>query len=165
MESGMSWGREFSRRQVLAAGAVLTVLTACSRPNGQAPVQVEDKFAALEDRYNAKVGIYGRNLGSNRTLGYRADDIFATCSTFKAYVAAAILQKVQQGELKLTNEVFIDQAMLEGRLADGVLREFPDRADDDILFIGTTTGTTADRCRCRICVRRRSGRATTPPPI
>ena len=112
MESGMNWGREFSRRQVLAAGAVLTVLTACSRPNGQAPVQVEDKFAALEDRYNAKVGIYGRNLGSNRTLGYRADDIFATCSTFKAYVAAAILQKVQQGELKLTNEVFIDQAML-----------------------------------------------------
>ena len=112
MESGMNWGREFSRRQVLAAGAVLTVLTACSRPNGQAPVPVEDKFAALEDRYNAKVGIYGRNLGSNRTLGYRADDIFATCSTFKSYVAAAILQKVQQGELKLTNEVFIDQAML-----------------------------------------------------
>jgi beta-lactamase class A len=121
MVSGMESGMEFSRRQLLAAGAVLTVLTACSRPSGQtpvllvdspAPLPVEDQFAALEDRYNAKVGFYGRHLGSNRTLGYRADDLFATCSTFKAYVAAAILQKVQQGELKLTNEVFIDPAML-----------------------------------------------------
>lgn len=112
---------ELSRRQLLAAGAALTVLTACSRPIHQvpvllvdspAPLPVEDQFAALEDRYNAKVGFYGRHLGSNRTLEYRSDDMFATCSAFKAYVAAAILQKVQQGDLKLTDEIFIDPAMV-----------------------------------------------------
>jgi beta-lactamase class A len=112
---------EFSRRQLLVAGASLTALTACSRPSQQVPVllvdspappAVEDQFAVLEDRYNAKVGFYGRNLGSNRTLGYREDDMFATCSAFKAYVAAAILQKAQQGELTLTDEVFIDPAMV-----------------------------------------------------
>lgn len=111
---------EVTRRQLLTAGVSLTVLTACSRPSHQvpvllvdspAPLPVEDQLAALEDRYNAKVGFYGRNLGSNRTLSYRADDMFATCSAFKAYVAAAVLQQVQQGELKLTNEVFIDPAM------------------------------------------------------
>jgi len=115
---------EFSRRQLLVAGASLTTLsalTACSRPSQQVPVLLVDspapppvgeQFAALEDRYNAKVGFYGRNLGSNRTLGYREDDMFATCSAFKAYVAAAILQKAQQGELALTDEVFIDPAMV-----------------------------------------------------
>jgi beta-lactamase class A len=111
---------EFTRRKLLAAGAALTALTACSRPTRRVPVllvdsatplPVEDQFAAMEDRYDAKVGFYGRHLGSNRTLGYRADDLFATCSTFKAYVAAAILQKVQQGELKLTDGVFIDPAL------------------------------------------------------
>ena len=115
---------EFSRRQLLAAAVsltALTALTACSRPGRQpavllvdspAPPPVEDQFAVLEDRYNAKVGFYGRNLSSNRTLGYREDDMFATCSAFKAYVAAAILQKVQQGDLTLTDEVFIDPAMV-----------------------------------------------------
>jgi beta-lactamase class A len=111
---------EFTRRKLLAAGAALTALTACSRPTRRVPVllvdsatplPVEDQFAEMEDRYDAKVGFYGRHLGSNRTLGYRADDLFATCSTFKAYVAAAILQKVQQGELKLTDGVFIDPAL------------------------------------------------------
>jgi len=111
---------EFTRRQLLAAGAAATVLTACSRPSNRAPVlpvdspspiRVEDELAALEDRYNAKIGFYGRHPGSNRTLGYRADDLFAACSTFKAYVAAAILQRVQHGDLTLTNEVFIDPAL------------------------------------------------------
>jgi len=111
---------EFTRRQLLAAGAAATVVTACSRPSNRAPVlpvdspspiRVEDELAALEDRYNAKIGFYGRHPGSNRTLGYRADDLFAACSTFKAYVAAAILQRVQHGDLTLTNEVFIDPAL------------------------------------------------------
>jgi beta-lactamase class A len=72
---------------------------------------IEARLAALEDQYNAKIGFYGLNLKSNRMLGYRENDMFATCSAFKAYVAAQILQKVQQGELKLTDEVYIDPAI------------------------------------------------------
>lgn len=107
------------RRRMLVAGAALAALSACSRPHRQAPVllvdspvppPIGDRLAALEDRYNAKVGFYGVNLGSNRTLGYRENDLFATCSAFKAYVAGAILMKTQRGELKLTDEVFIDPA-------------------------------------------------------
>jgi beta-lactamase class A len=36
--------------------------------------------------------------------------MFAHCSTFKAYVAAQMLQKDQRGELRLTDPVFIDPA-------------------------------------------------------
>jgi beta-lactamase class A len=72
---------------------------------------IETGLAALEDQYNAKVGFYGRNLSSNRMLGYRDNDLFATCSAFKSYVAAQILQKDQRGELRLTDEVYIDPAL------------------------------------------------------
>lgn len=98
------------RRQLLLAGAALTALTACGRASAT-PVPIEAQLDALEDRDNAKVGFYGRNLESGRTLTYRADDLFATCSAFKAYVAAQILRQVQRGELKLTDEVFIDPAL------------------------------------------------------
>ena len=60
---------------------------------------IEAGLAALKDQYNAKVGFYGLNLSSNRILGYRENDIFATCSAFKAYVAAQILQKGVDVEL------------------------------------------------------------------
>lgn len=99
-----------ARRQLLLAGAALTALTACGRALAT-PVPIETQLAALEDRDNAKVGFYGRNLDSGRTLAYRADDMFATCSAFKAYVAAQILRQVERGELKLTDEVFIDPAL------------------------------------------------------
>ncbi len=69
---------------------------------------IDGELAALEDRYNAKVGFYGLNMASGRDLAYRADDLFATCSAFKAYVAAQILQKDQRGEVKLTDEIYID---------------------------------------------------------
>ena len=71
---------------------------------------IEAQIAALEDRYNATVGLYGANLESGRTLAWRADDLFATCSTFKAYVAAQVLQQDQLGRLRLTDPVFIDPA-------------------------------------------------------
>jgi beta-lactamase class A len=72
---------------------------------------IETGLAALEDQYNAKVGLYGLNLRSNRMLGYRENDMFATCSAFKAYVAAQILQKDQRGELRLADGVYIDPAL------------------------------------------------------
>lgn len=107
------------RRRVLVAGAAAAALAASrypwvavADPAGPAPTSpVEAGLAALEDRYNAKVGFYGRNLASGRTLAYRADDLFATCSAFKAYVAAQVLQKDQRGELRLSDEVYIDPAL------------------------------------------------------
>ena len=39
-------------------------------------------------------------------------------------------------------DLVIDQTVLQGRLSDPVLRDFPALADDDILFIATTGGTT-----------------------
>lgn len=110
-----------SRRRLLAGGAALTALTACAAPTPQPtirlldsgrPVGLGDGLATLEDRYNARIGFYGRNLSDERTLAHRADDLFATCSTFKAYVAGLVLHRDQLGELRLTDPVYIDPAVL-----------------------------------------------------
>ena len=111
---------EIPRRRLLMTGAALTALTACSRPRRETPVQlvdspspapVSDQLAALEDRHNAKIGFYGRDLDSGRVLGYRENDLFATCSAFKAYVAGAMLMKDQLGQLRLSDPVYIDPAV------------------------------------------------------
>lgn len=104
---GYGSGMRLSRRQILLAGAAAVALT--SGPRAQAaPQPVDGQLAALEDRYDASAGVYGLNLGTGRVLEHRADDLFATCSAFKAYVAAQILQQEQWGELKLSDEVYID---------------------------------------------------------
>lgn len=100
-----------SRRRILTAAAVAAGLAAFGVPRSQAAPGVEDGIAELEERYNAKVGFHGANLVNGRTLDHNADDLFATCSAFKAYVAGAILLKDQRGELRLSDEVFIDPAM------------------------------------------------------
>ena len=104
---------QLPRRKVLLASAAAAALAA-SGYRGVAAADpappIEAGLAALENQYNAKVGFYGLNLSSNRMLGYRENDAFATCSAFKAYVAAQILQKDQRGELRLTDELYIDPA-------------------------------------------------------
>ena len=111
---------EITRRRLLVGSAAAAALCACGRPHpaepvrlvdSEAPLTVSDQLAALEDRYGATVGFYGVNPGTGRTVGYRENDVFATCSTFKAYVAAQILQQDQRGDLRLTEEVYIDPAL------------------------------------------------------
>lgn len=114
-----------SRRQVLLAGTSLALLAACGRPRSTStdgtlidPAEplppIGDRIALLEQRYNAFVGFYGANLASDRTFGHRETDRFAMCSTFKAYLAARVLQKAQHNELAITDTVYIDPVAVVG---------------------------------------------------
>lgn len=112
---------ELSRRRLLVAGAAL-VLVGCGPPtreatfrlvdSGPPPVPVADRIAEVENRFDTYVGLYGVNLRDQTTVENRADELFATCSAFKAYVAGAILLKDQLGELSLSDPVYIDPAVL-----------------------------------------------------
>jgi beta-lactamase class A len=111
-----------SRRHLLIGGGALATLVACGKPvqpprlsDPAEPLPpVEERIAALETRHNALVGLYGVDLGSGRTLTNRDGDLFAMCSTFKAYLAARVLQKSQRAELALADTVFIDPAKVVG---------------------------------------------------
>jgi beta-lactamase class A len=58
-----------------------------------------ERFEQLEDTFDARLGVYAVDTGTEQTVTYRADERFAFASTFKAFVAAAILRQSSLDEL------------------------------------------------------------------
>ncbi|MGG1629804.1 class A beta-lactamase [Rossellomorea sp. NRS-1567] len=52
-----------------------------------------DKFIQLEKKFDARLGVYAIDTGTNRTVVYRPDERFAYTSTYKALAAGAVLQQ------------------------------------------------------------------------
>jgi beta-lactamase class A len=104
---------DISRRTMLIGGLSVATLTACSPQAVLAdPAQplppVQDRLDALAGRHDAQIGVYAINLNTQKSLGYRDEEPFAMCSTFKAYAAAAVLQRAQRGQLTLNDAVPIE---------------------------------------------------------
>ncbi|CCH31249.1 class A beta-lactamase [Saccharothrix espanaensis] len=53
----------------------------------------DGRWAGLERKFDARLGVYAVATGSGATFAYRADERFAFCSTFKGLAAAAVLQR------------------------------------------------------------------------
>lgn len=79
------------RRTLLTQLTGLAALPAVARP---APAP---DFAALERRVHGRLGLWALDTGSGRTLGHRADERFATASTFKILLAACVAHGVEAG--------------------------------------------------------------------
>ncbi|GAB3444157.1 class A beta-lactamase [Phycicoccus ginsengisoli] len=58
-----------------------------------------EKFRQLEQRFDARLGVYAVDTGTGATAAYRANERFAYCSTFKALAAAALLDETTDAEL------------------------------------------------------------------
>lgn len=91
------------RRTLLAASLVLPALgRRALAAEGGLTSQV---VAALEARHGGQLGVSVIDTGSGHRFGYRADDRFPLCSTYKALAAAAILAAVDHGRLRLDQPV------------------------------------------------------------
>ncbi|BDX33013.1 beta-lactamase [Mycobacterium antarcticum] len=100
-------------RRGFVVGAGVLVMAACSaEPTRADPAEplplIAERFAALEKRYGAFIGVAATDVDTRRSVAHRADDPFALCSTFKVYAAARVLQKAQLGEIALTDAVTIE---------------------------------------------------------
>lgn len=71
-----------------------------------------DQIADLERRLGALVGVYALDVQTGQVVAHRENDRFAMCSTFKAYLAARVLQRAERGELSLTDTVTVHEADL-----------------------------------------------------
>lgn len=67
-----------------------------------------DAIAALEQRVGGRIGVYALDTESGRELAYRANERFATASTFKPLLVAAVLAAVDAGRLDLGTPVGLD---------------------------------------------------------
>ncbi|KMP91072.1 beta-lactamase [Bacillus wiedmannii] len=77
------------------------MLISCSNSNIQSEPSKQTKqenisrhsFVKLEKEYDAKLGIYALDTGTNQTVTYRSDERFAYASTHKVLAVGALLQK------------------------------------------------------------------------
>ncbi|WP_411699194.1 class A beta-lactamase [Conyzicola sp.] len=100
---------------VALAAAVAVLMAGCSSPDGTAPptaaatesapaptptvAPYDADFAALEQTFGSRLGVYAIDTGTGREIAYRADERFAYASTFKALAAAAVLQQNDLADL------------------------------------------------------------------
>jgi beta-lactamase class A len=101
----MSFERSGPSRRTLLTTAALLPLVGCDAGDrsgsGTPPAPVRHpagsphvpRFAALERRYRARLGVYALATATGATVAYRADERFAFCSTFKTLAAAAVLHR------------------------------------------------------------------------
>lgn len=97
------------RRSVLTGLSALG-LAACSRPTeAGAAVATPERFdlSALEARDGGRLGFMAHDLGSGRKLVWRGEERFVYCSTFKMFLAAATLLRVQAGEERLERMIAV----------------------------------------------------------
>lgn len=66
-----------------------------------------ESFARLEKDNNGRLGVAVLDTGSGDSIGYRKDERFAMCSTFKMLLAAAVLERVDAGKEKLDRRIAI----------------------------------------------------------
>ncbi len=94
----------WTRRQLLR-GALGTLAVACTPSRVAPPVTGPRSFGDIEARVGGRVGVFALDTGTGRQLAHRPDERFAMCSTFKWVLAAAVLARVDRGELSLGDRV------------------------------------------------------------
>ena len=87
-----------------------STLLACAPQIKQAEQakQADDANHALltiETRVGGRLGVFASDTGSSTYVGYRENERFAMCSTFKWILAAAILSRVDRNELSLDEHI------------------------------------------------------------
>lgn len=130
---GFSMGVVVSRSRVsgfgvrgFVAAALLVPLVGCGAsdgavgPSGAASLSaaesagvvadVSAEFEALEEEFDARLGVYAVDTGSGDTVAFQEEDRFAFASTFKALLAGVILSENSLAEMERV--VTFDESVL-----------------------------------------------------
>lgn len=96
------------RRDLLATGLVLGLgglsLPGCAfnaRRQVAGPVLQTRELARLETQSGGRLGLHMLDTATGREAGWRSQERFAMCSTFKTLLVAQVLQATQTGDLQL----------------------------------------------------------------
>jgi len=69
---------------------------------------------AYERETGGRIGVYAENIVTGKRIGWRADERFLMCSSFKASLAAFVLARVDRGEERMDRVIpFADADLLE----------------------------------------------------
>lgn len=103
-----------SRRELLANAvfvgptlwaAATTAGPARAATSNRRPNLPDEPFAAIERRHGGRLGVAVLDTATGRATGYREDERFPLCSTFKVLASALVLARVDRGEESLARRV------------------------------------------------------------
>jgi beta-lactamase class A len=109
------------RRSVLTGLGALGVMGCGPAPKAAATLQDESPhryaspprtidLSGLEARHGGRLGLQVADTLTGRTVAWRSHERFVYCSTFKMFLAAATLLRVQAGEERLDRAVSVTRA-------------------------------------------------------
>lgn len=101
--------RRFLQGMGLAAAALAVPAVEAKVPQSRAQ-SLAQRLAGIERRAAGRLGVTLLDGGGRVLGGQRQDERFPMCSTFKFVLAAAVLQRVDRGELSLEQRVDIRAA-------------------------------------------------------
>lgn len=111
------------------------------------PAAYEQEFERLETDFDARLGVYALDTGTDETVAYRAEERFAYASTHKAFSVGALLRQNSIDELEevvtyteedLTGyspitEQHVDTGMTLREISDAAVR-YSDNTAANLLF-------------------------------
>lgn len=89
---------DLTRRGLVAGAASLAAASVAGGAWAQ-EAGAAAQIAALEAQLGGRIGFSAMDTGSGRRIQHRSGERFAMCSTFKAALAAAVLQRIDSGAL------------------------------------------------------------------
>jgi beta-lactamase class A len=100
----MPAGPMMSRRWMLAAASSVAI---CASSGAMAADEkpVASRLEAIRMRLGGRLGVHVLDTHTGRRFGLDDESRFAMASTFKLLLAAAVLSKIDDGELELTKAV------------------------------------------------------------
>lgn len=108
--------RGFDRRTLIGGAGALALALAGCYPRRDTPEAEDDQpeflLSDLEARHGGRLGVAAFDIGSQRRVSWRGQERFPFCSTFKAFLAAATLERVQRDEEQLDRAVAVARADL-----------------------------------------------------
>jgi beta-lactamase class A len=102
---------DFTTRRGFLIGSVMLAA-------GCAHTRVNEVFATIENGSGARIGFSALDTHSGRRIRWRADERFAMCSTFKVALAAAVLARIDRGDLLPNHILRFDPTKLLGASRD-----------------------------------------------
>jgi beta-lactamase class A len=145
------------RREFLGSAAALAALAASPGCYAKAPKRrdISEKFRALEGKGRLGVCLYDTQTGEHG--GYREDEYFVMCSTFKLPLAAVILREADQGRINLDEvlpygmvDMVANSPITQANVTKGGMR---------IVDLAQATQTTSDNVAANLLTKRLGGPA------
>ena len=102
----------FDRRTLIGGAGALALVGCYPRRDEPKAEETPQPFLLndLEERHGGRLGVAVLDVGSQRRVSWRGQERFAFCSTFKAFLAVATLERVQREEEQLDRAVAVTRA-------------------------------------------------------